>query len=41
MANETRTPGKKGYKPRDPDRYVLTVEHYLREIGDGAGTAAA
>jgi hypothetical protein len=30
MANNSRSPGKKGLKPRDPDRYVLTVEHYLR-----------
>ena len=30
MANPDRVPGKKGHLPRDPDRYVLTLEHYLR-----------
>jgi len=30
VANETRTPGKHGVVPRDPDRYVPFLEHYLR-----------
>jgi hypothetical protein len=30
MANPARTPGKHGYLPPDPDRFVPTFEHYLR-----------
>jgi hypothetical protein len=30
MANPARTPGKYGLKPRDPDRRVPILEHYLR-----------
>lgn len=30
MSNPTRTAGKRGRLPRDPHRYVPTLEHYLR-----------
>jgi hypothetical protein len=40
VANDSRTPGKYGALPRDPARYVPTLEHYLRPW-EGAIAASA